>query len=125
MLAAKHVGPLESCVLEISELQQAALFRRQRVDHLRELIRESDALVELVEDCRLYGWTVIPAQLWHEIAHFVGGVDESFRDQLGINRAMDHVNDILFGAQQKLFAQRLGQLPRMAEIIPLFGEEQR
>jgi hypothetical protein len=125
MLAAQPIGRLESCVLEIQELQQVARFKRQRVDHMREVIRESDALLELVEDCRIYGWKLIPKQLWHEIAHFVGSVDVRFLDRLGINRALDHVNDILFEVQQQLFAQRLGELPRMAEIIPLFREEQR
>ena len=115
-------GPLERTAIELEHLRRAAAFRRGREMAADRRLRESDALHDLVEQCRLKGLPLLPAQLWARMVRFVRGVDPGLRDELGINRDPDHVSDILFAAQQVLLRRRLEERePRMATIIHLFG----
>lgn len=115
-------GPLERTVLEQLESERLAAFRRVRESRWRRRLRESDLLLDLVEQCRLRGWDLVPSQVWAPIVRLVGSVDAQLRDELGINRHTDHVAEVLFAAQERLLAEarhRTG--PRLAPIVPLFG----
>lgn len=112
---------MERTCLEIARLERAAAFRRERVSRARQRVRESDELLDLVEQCRLRDWRLIPSQLWSAVVRAVGAVDPGLRDELGINRDPEHVAGVLFAAQEILLTRvRDHRLPARAEIIPLF-----
>jgi hypothetical protein len=55
------------------------------------------------------------------VVRLVGAVEPELRDGLGIDRAADHVSDVLFAAQEILQEQaRQERRPQLAPIIPLF-----
>lgn len=122
-LAQLRPGPLERTRAEMIHIERRAAFRRERVSRARLRLRHSDALLELIEECRLRGYRLVPATLWSELVRFIGEVDPQLRDLLGIDRRPDHVSDVLFFAQELL--QQLVHLERErpwppAPIIPLF-----
>jgi hypothetical protein len=123
MTAAEHTGgPLERTSAELELLRRAAAFRRERELRSRRRLRESDLLLDLIEQCRLRGYRLLPAQLWTHIVRFVGTVDDDLRDDLGINRHPDHVSEILFAAQEELLREAIEERrPKRAPIIPLFA----
>src|SRR5258708_36119893 len=96
-LTAAHPqgGPLERTCAELELIRRAASFRRERDLRSRRRLRESDLLLDLIEQCRLRGYRLLPAELWTHIVRFVGTVDDQLRDDLGINRHPDHVSEIL------------------------------
>jgi hypothetical protein len=115
-------GPLERTSLELEDLRRAAAFRRGRELAAQRLLRESDGLVDLVEQCRLRSYQLLPTEVWARVVRFVRMVDPDLRDALGINRHPDHVGEVLFAAQEIVLRQRVEERrPRMAEIIPLFS----
>jgi hypothetical protein len=124
-LTAAHQtpGPLERTCSELELIRRTASFRRERVLRSQRRLRESDLLLDLIEQCRLRGYRLLPAQLWTHIVRFVGTVDEGLRDDLGINRNPDHISDILFAAQEELLREVSEERrPQRAPIIPLFGD---
>jgi hypothetical protein len=115
-------GPLERTCAELDLIRRAAAFRRDRELRSRRRLRESDLLLDLIEQCRLRGYRLLPAELWTHIVRFVGTVDGGLRDDLGINRHPDHVSDVLFAAQEELLRHVAEERrPQPAPIIPLFG----
>jgi hypothetical protein len=114
-------GPLERTVLELRRIDRDAVWRRPRVGRTRLLLRESDALIDLIERCRERGDRLLPTQLWSAVVRFVGALDSSLRDELGINREPGHVADVLFASQAVLLERaRDERVPMTARIIPLF-----
>ena len=117
-------GPLERTVLELRRIDRHAVWRRPRVSRTRLLLRESDALIDLIERCRERGDRLLPTQLWSAVVRFVGGLDSKLRDELGINRAPAHVSDVLFATQDLLLERsREERSPVTGRIIPLFSPE--
>jgi len=120
--ASQAAGPLQRTCAELELIRRAAAFRRDRELRSRRRLRESDLLIDLIEQCRLRGYRLLPAQLWTHIVRFVGTVDAQLRDDLGINRHPDHVSEILFAAQEALLREVAEERrPQRAPIIPLFG----
>jgi hypothetical protein len=120
--ASQAAGPLQRTCAELELIRRAAAFRRDRELRSRRRLRESDLLIDLIEQCRLRGYRLLPAQLWTHIVRFVGTVDAQLRDDLGINRHPDHVSEILFAAQEELLREVAEERrPQRAPIIPLFG----
>lgn len=119
-------GPVERTRLEIARSERVAAFRRARVSRARQRVRESDALLELIEDCRMRDWRLIPSPLWSAVVRAVGAVDAGLRDELGINRDPEHVASVLFEAQETLLSRvREQRAPTLGRIIPLFGPDRR
>lgn len=123
--ALRHLpGPLERTVLELRRIDRHAVWRRPRLSRTRLLLRESDALIDLIERCRERGDRLLPTQLWSAVVRFVGALDGSLRDELGINRAPAHVSDVLFASQELLLERsREERSPVTGRIIPLFAPE--
>lgn len=114
-------GPLERTVLELRRIDRDAVWRRPRAGRTRVLLRESDALADLIERCRERGDRLLPTQLWSAVVRYVGALDPGLRDDLGINRDPGHVAEILFAAQGLLMDRALHERgPRRARIIQLF-----
>ena len=109
--------------MEIARAERVAAFRRSRISRARRRVRESDVLLDLIEECRLRDWRLVPSALWSAVVRAVGEVDPELRDELGINRDPEHVAGVLFEAQEQLLAQvRDSQAPSLAPIIQLFGD---
>ena len=120
-LPRRIAGPLERTIVELRRIDRDAVWRRPRVGRTRLLLRESDALVELIERCRERGDRLLPTQLWSAVVRFVGALDSTLRDDLGINRDTAHVADVMFSAQAMLLDRaRHERAPMTARIIPLF-----
>jgi hypothetical protein len=114
-------GPLAATRAELFEIECRARFRRERLARARLRLRESDALLDLVEECRLRDIRPLPPILWGAVVRLVGAVEPDLRDELGIDRRADHVSDVLFAAQELLQAEaRQERRPQLAPIIPLF-----
>jgi len=114
-------GPLATTRAELVDIERRARFRRERLARSRLRLRESDALLDLVEECRLRDIRPLPPVLWGAVARLVGGVEPELRDELGIDRGADHVSEVLFAAQEILQAEARQELrPQLAPIIPLF-----
>ena len=109
--------------MELDDLRRAAAFRRGRELAAERRLRESDALLDLVEQCRLRDFALVPTSVWARVVRFVRDVDPALRDELGIDRRPDHVSDVMFAAQEVVLRQRVEERrPRMADIIPLFPD---
>ena len=120
--AEKTGGPLERTCAELELIRRAAAFRRERDLRSRRRLRESDLLLDLIEQSRLRGYRLLPAELWTHIVRFVGSVDDGLRDDLGNNRHPDHVSEVLFAAQEELLREAIEERrPKPAPIIPLFA----
>src|ERR1035437_9261691 len=117
-LPRRIAGPLERTVLELRRIDRDAVWRRPRVGRTRLLLRESDALIDLIERCRERGDRLLPTQLWSAVVRFVGALDGTLRDELGINRHPAHVVDVLFATQGVLLEQRL---ERRALVLQVGG----
>jgi hypothetical protein len=119
----QFAGPIERTVFELRRIDRDAVWRRPRVGRTRLLLRESDALIDLLERCRERGDRLLPTQLWSAVVRFVGALDGELRDQLGINREPGHVSDVLFATQGLLLERaREERAPVTARIIPLFRD---
>lgn len=119
----EFTGPIERTVFELRRIDRDAVWRRPRVGRTRLLLRESDALIDLLERCRERGDRLLPTQLWSAVVRFVGALDGELRDQLGINREPGHVSDVLFATQGLLLERaREERAPVTARIIPLFRD---
>jgi len=117
---------MERTCLEIAAIQRAATFRRRSVSHARERVRETDALLDLVEECRLHGLRLVPSNLWSAVVQRVGAVDRGARETLGINRDPGRVEDALYSAQEVLLERAVAsRRPALAPIIPLFPRRSR
>ena len=123
MISGRAVtGPLERTCAELDRFRRIAAFRRARELRWRRRLRQSDLLLDLVEQCRLREYRLVPGQVWAEVVRFLGEVDPQLRDELGINRHPDHVSEVLFSAQERILAESVEErAPRLAPIIPLFG----
>lgn len=120
-LPRRSTGPLERTVLELRRIDRDAVWRRPRVGRTRLLLRESDALIDLIERCRERDDRLLPTQLWSAVVRFVGTLDPALRDELGIDRQPGHVADVLFASQGLLLERaRHERVPMTARIIPLF-----
>lgn len=109
---------------ELVHIERRAAFRRERLARARLRLRESDALIELIEECRLRDIRPLPSSLWSAVVRFVGVVEPGLRDELGINRDADHVAEILFAAQETLQElAREERRPQLAQVIQLFPGE--
>lgn len=123
--APARSGPLERTRAEIAYAERVAAFRRSRISRARLRVRQSDALLDLVEECRLRDFRLIPHALWGAVVRAVGQIDPDLRDELGINRDPEHVADVLFEAQELLLDRmRVSQRPELAPIIQLFGNRE-
>ena len=121
--ASLRSGPLERTRLEIAYAERVAAFRRSRTSRARRRVMESDALLDLVEECRLRDFPLVPPTLWAAVVRTVGRVDPDLRDELGIDRDPEHVADVLFAAQARLLdSVRESRTPELAPIIQLFGD---
>ena len=119
----QFAGPIERTMFELRRIDRDAVWRRPRVGRTRLLLRESDALIDLLERCRERGDRLLPTQLWSAVVRFVGALDGELRDQLGINREPGHVSDVLFATQGLLLERaREERAPVTARIIPLFRD---
>lgn len=117
---------MERTCLEIARIERAAAFRRERLSRTRLRVREADALIDLIEECRLRDFRLIPPAVWSAVVRAVGAVDADLRDRLGIDRDPEHVADVLFDAQEILLMRSLeSRRPKLAPIIPLFGDRGR
>ncbi|MDQ2960462.1 MAG: hypothetical protein M3R48_05360 [Candidatus Dormibacteraeota bacterium] len=120
-LPSAIAGPIERTVLELRRIDRDAVWRRPRVPRSRLLLRESDSLVEVIERCRERRDRLLPTAVWSAVVRFVGALDASLRDELGINREPGHVSDIMFAAQERLLDRlRDERAPVPGRIIPLF-----
>lgn len=120
----RHIpGPIERTVLELRRIDRDAVWRRPRVSRTRLMLRESDALIDLVERCRERGDRLLPTQLWSAVVRFVGALDARLRDELGINREPGHVADVVFAGQAMLLERACEERgPMTGRIIPLFRD---
>jgi hypothetical protein len=122
-LLRSRPGPLARTRQELIDIERRARFQRAREDRARLRLRESDALLDLVEQCRLQEIRPLPPQLWGAVARLVGSVEPQLREELGIRRDADSVSDALFTAQEQLQTEARGaRLPQLAEIIQLFPD---
>ena len=114
-------GPLAATRAELVDIECRARFRRERLFRSRLRLRESDTLLDLVEECRIRGIRPLPPSLWSAVVRLVGAVEPGLRDELGIDRGADHVSDVLFAAQEMLQEEaRRERQPQLDPIIPLF-----
>jgi hypothetical protein len=122
---ARHRRPglLEQTRDELMQVERRAMFQRHRLARARLRLRESDALLDLIEECRLRSMALVPHQVWSAVVRLVGSVDAELRDELGIDRHPDHVADIVFRMQETLQTEaREQRRPQLAPIIPLFPD---
>jgi len=121
--ATRFAGPLARTAAELENLRRLAAFRRERERRWHLRLRESDLILDLVEQCRVRGYVLLPGQLWACVVRFVGEVDPALRDDLGSSRRPDQASEALFAAQAEIFRRRLDERhPQVARIIPLFSQ---
>jgi hypothetical protein len=119
--ASPILGPLARTAAELENIHRLAAFRRERELRWHKRLRESDVILDLVEQCRLRGYPLLPGQVWASVVRLVGEVDPALRDDLGSSRRPDHASEAIFAAQAEICRRRLDERrPQTAQIIPLF-----
>ncbi|HEX6493437.1 MAG TPA: hypothetical protein VF112_07980 [Candidatus Dormibacteraeota bacterium] len=120
--ATRLTGPLARTAAELENLRRLAAFRREREMRWHRRLRESDLILDLVEECRVRGYALLPGQVWASVVRFVGEVDPALRDDMGSSRRPDQASEALFAAQAEICRRRLDERrPMTARIIPLFA----
>ncbi|TMD99691.1 MAG: hypothetical protein E6I76_01915 [Chloroflexi bacterium] len=120
--ATRLSGPLARTAVELENLRRLAAFRREREMRWHRRLRESDLILDLVEECRVRGYPLLPGQLWASVVRFVGEVDPALRDDMGSSRRPDQASEAIFAAQAEICRRRVDERrPGAARIIPLFA----
>ena len=113
---------IERTVLEIAQHRFWA-WQRRTAPTPRNQLRETDQLLNVVEECRLREIKLIPTHIWRRIVHLLGQLEGSYSERLGIDRSVDRTADVLFEAQEALMlAARARRLGHPGNIVPLFRE---
>jgi hypothetical protein len=114
------VGMIERTVLEIAQHRFWAWQRRTAATP-RNQLRETDQLLDMIEECRVRRIEFIPADIWRRIVHLLGQLDGRYTETLGIDRSVDRTSEVLFEAQEALMlAARANRRPKPSNVIPLF-----
>ena len=115
-------GRLEQTREILISIERRAAFRRTRKSRIEMQLREADALLSLVEECRLQDFELAPVSIWSAVVRLVGEVSPELRDEIGIDRHPDALGEAIFGIQESLQVRMVqSRQPQLAEIIPLFG----
>lgn len=111
---------IERTVLEIAQLRFWAWQRRHRPTP-RTQLRETDQLLDAIEECRVQELKLIPTHIWRRIVHLLGQLDGGYTERLGIDRSLDGTAEVLFDAQEALMvAARSRWRGRPGNVVPLF-----
>lgn len=111
---------IERTVLEIAQHRFWA-WQRKAARTPRNQLRETDQLLDAVEECRVREITLVPAHIWRRIVLLLGQLDGYYSEKLGIDRSVDRTSEVLFEAQEALMLAALAQRrARPGNIIPLF-----
>ena len=111
---------IERTVLEIAQHRFWA-WQRRTARTPRNQLRETDALLNVVEECRLRDIKLIPTHIWRRIVHLLGQLDGPYTEKLGIDRSVERTADILFEAQEDLMvAARERRQGRPGNVVSLF-----
>src|SRR2546425_8283521 len=111
---------IERTVLEIAQ-QRFWAWQRRTARTPRNQLRETDQLLDAVEECRLREVKLIPTNIWRRIVHLLGQLDGGYTEKLGIDRSLDRTAEVLFEAQEALMvAARSRWRGRAGNVVPLF-----
>jgi len=111
---------IERTVLEIAQHRFWA-WQRKTAPTPRSQLRETDQLLDAVEECRVRDIRLIPAHIWRQIVRLLGQLDGSYTERLGIDRSVERTAEILFEAQEALMlAARNRRRSQVGKVIPLF-----
>jgi hypothetical protein len=111
---------IERTVLEIAQHRFWA-WQRRNAPTPRNQLRETDRLLDAVEECRMREIRLIPTHIWRRIVHLLGQLEGGYTERLGIDRSVDRTAEVLFEAQEALMeAARARWLGRPTNIVPLF-----
>jgi hypothetical protein len=111
---------IERTVLEIAQHRFWA-WQRKTARTPQNQLRETDRLLDAVEECRLRDIKLIPTHVWRRIVQLLGQLDGNYTERLGIDRSVDRTADVLFEAQEDLMlASRDRRHGRGTNVIPLF-----
>jgi len=111
---------IERTVLEIAQHRFWA-WQRRTARTPRNQLRETDRLLDAVEECRLAEVKLIPTNIWRRIVHLLGQLDGGYTGKLGIDRSVERTAEVLFEAQEDLMlAPRSHRRARGGNVIPLF-----
>jgi hypothetical protein len=111
---------IERTVLEIAQHRFWA-WQRRAAPTPRNQLRETDQLLNVVEECRLRDIKLIPTDIWRRIVHLLGQLDGPYSERLGIDRSVDRTADVLFEAQEALMlAARDRKRGHPSNVVPLF-----
>jgi len=114
------LGMIERTVLEIAQHRFWAWQRRTAATP-RNQLRETDQLLDVIEECRVRRIKFIPADIWRRIVHLLGQLDAGYTERLGIDRSVDRTSEVLFEAQEALMlAAGANRRPKPSNVIPLF-----
>ena len=61
--ASRFAGPLARTAAELENLRRLAAFRRERELRWHRHLRESDLILDLIEECRVRGYPLLPGQV--------------------------------------------------------------
>jgi hypothetical protein len=111
---------IERTVLEIAQHRFWA-WQRRTAPTPRNQLRETDQLLDAIEECRVRELKLIPTHIWRRIVHLLGQLDGTYTQKLGIDRSVDRTAEVLFEAQEALMLAARGRWrDRAGNIVPLF-----
>jgi hypothetical protein len=111
---------IEQTVIEIAR-QRFWAWQRRHAPTPRNQLRETDALLGLVEECRLRRLPLIPTPLWRRVVQLLGQIDAAAGNRLGIDRSVERASEVLFRAQEQLMAKAAAaRRPHPGRVVPLF-----
>src|SRR5947199_10385180 len=90
---------IERTVLEIAQHRFWA-WQRRTARTPRNQLRETDQLLDAVEECRLREVKLIPARIWPRIVRLLGQLDGTYTERLGMEGSAERTAEVLCEAQE-------------------------
>jgi hypothetical protein len=105
------------------EIRNAEYFAEARRANptLRQMLRESDVLMQWLEESRLRNTKMVPYWVWQRLITLIGKVDPRRSHQLRTERNVERLSDELFEVQQLMMARNVrARAEGGTNIVPLF-----
>jgi hypothetical protein len=115
---------IQQTVLEQQRAEHWHRRYQERVMAPRRLLKESDVLLNWLEECLVQNLRFVPGWVMPRLVNLLSEADPLLPRQLGSERRPEHLMELVYRAQQRLMEDSV-RARKPAPIIPLFGRNGR
>ena len=111
---------IQQTVLEQQRAQHWHRRYQERVTTPRRLLRESDVLLNWLEECLVHNLRFAPGWVMPRLVSLLSQADPGLPRELGSERRPEHLMEFVYRAQERLMEDSV-RSRKPARILPLFG----